>query len=100
MLQLLLETENPFNTMVQPVISLLNMLLGPAILLIGSIGTIYCVFLGLKLAKADEPQEHQKAKNALKNAIIGFALIFVLVVVLKVGITPMENWMKSYTGTT
>lgn len=94
MLQLMLAT-NPFAEMVQPVIDLLDMVLGPAILLIGSIGTIYCIFLGLKLAKADEPQEHQKAKGALKNAIIGFALIFVLVVVLKVGIGPLTEWMES-----
>lgn len=93
----LLTTANPFLTMAEPVISLLDMVTGPAILLIGAVGTIYCIFLGLKLAKADEPQEHQKAKNALKNAIIGFALIFVLVVVLKVGIGPLSNWMSNNT---
>lgn len=101
MLQLMLDTDpvNPFKVMFEPVISLLQQLLTPALLLVSAVGTIYCVFLGLKLAKADEPQEHQKAKNALKNAIIGFVMIFVLIVVLKVGMDPLAQWMNKLAGT-
>ena len=99
MLQLMLDTQNPFKVMFEPVINLLQQLLTPALLLVSAVGTIYCVFLGLKLAKADEPQEHQKAKNALKNAIVGFVMIFVLIVVLKVGMDPLADWMNSIAGT-
>lgn len=92
---MMLDGDNPFTAMVKPIVDLLNMVLTPAITLVGAIGTIYCVLLGVKLAKAEEPQEHQKAKMALKNAIIGFVLIFVLIVVLKVGIGPLTTWMES-----
>lgn len=102
MLQLLLalkqDGSNPFYVMMKPVIDLLTDLLTPMLLLVGAIGTIYCVFLGLKYAKADEPQEQQKAKSALKNAIIGFVMIFVLIVVLKVGIDPLANWVNATSG--
>lgn len=99
MLQLMLaNVDSPFEKMFAPVVELLESLLTPMLLLVGAIGTIYCVFLGLKLAKADEPQENQKAKNALKNAIIGFVLIFVLVVVLKVSMRPLAEWVNGSTN--
>ena len=63
-------------------------------------GADYCIILGAKLAKAEEPQDREKAKNSLKNAIIGFVLIFVLIVVLKLGMTAMQSWMKSNIGGT
>lgn len=51
--------------------------------------------LGAKLAKAEEPQDREKAKFSLKNALIGFVLIFVLLVVLKLGLPAMTTWYQS-----
>lgn len=92
-------TANPFETVSQPVISLLNMALTPALGIVGALGAIYCIILGAKLAKAEEPQDREKAKNSLKNAIVGFVLIFVLIVVLKLGMGAMQSWMTSSVGT-
>lgn len=86
---------NPFETVSAPIIDLLNMALVPAMGIVGALGAIYCIILGAKLAKAEEPQDREKAKNSLKNAIIGFVLIFVLIVVLKLGMTAMQNWMNT-----
>ncbi|MBE5972308.1 MAG: hypothetical protein E7246_07320 [Lachnoclostridium sp.] len=86
---------NPFAAMSDPIISLINSALTPALGLVGALGAIYCVLLGAKLAKAEEPQDREKAKNSLKNAIIGFILIFVLLVVLKVGMSAMTTWMDA-----
>lgn len=84
-----------YDDVVNPIISLLNNLLGPLLGLVGAIGTLYCVLLGVKFAKAEEPQEREKAKSHLKNAIIGFVLIFVLIVALKLGMAEMVKWVKS-----
>lgn len=91
-------TTDAFSQMAEPIVDLLNSALPPIIAIVGAIGVIYCVFLGLKLAKAEEPQEREKAKGHLKNAIIGFVLIFVLMVALNVGIKPLSDWVTNNTG--
>ena len=85
---------NPFDTVSKPIIELLNMALTPALGIVGALGAIYCI-----IAKAEEPQDREKAKNSLKNAIVGFVLIFVLIVVLKLGMTAMQSWMSSSIST-
>ena len=77
----------------RPIVDLLTTVFTVAIPLVGAIGAIFCIVLGVKFAKAEEPQEREKAKTGLKNAIIGFVLIFVLVVALRIGIPVMEAWV-------
>ena len=86
---------NPFEQMMNPIVNLLNMAINPILTLVGAVGTIFCIFLGIKLAKAEEPQDREKANGALKNAIIGFVLIFVLMLALKLGLPAMTAWMES-----
>ena len=81
-----------FDKVTSPIVDLINSLLGPAIGIVGALGAVYCVILGVKFAKAEEPQEREKAKSHLKNAIIGFVLIFVLMVVLRLSIDPLTKW--------
>ena len=87
-----------FSQVVAPIVSLLNSLMGPLLALVGAAGALYCVVLGVKFAKAEEPQEQQKAKGALKNAIIGFVLIFVLILALNLLMPQMINWVNTQTG--
>ncbi len=98
MLTFFLAKADPFGEMTKPIIELLDSALNPIIALVVALGTIYCVFLGAKLAKAEEPQEREKAKQHLKNSIIGFLLIFVLIVALKVGVGPLQEWLKTSTS--
>ena len=85
-------TGSQFDSVVNPVVGLINDLLGPLLAIVGAVGALYCVLLGVKFAKAEEPQEREKAKSNLKNAIIGFVLIFVLLVVLKLLMPVMQEW--------
>ena len=90
------DTEsNPFFKIVEPIVGLIESLFAPAMAIVVAAGTLYCIILGVKFAKAEEPQEHEKAKTHLKNAIIGFVLIFVLVVVLRLSVGPLTTWMNN-----
>ena len=87
--------SNMFESVYAPIVSLLNSLLGPLLAIVGAIGTLYCVLLGVKYAKAEEPQDREKAKSHLKNAIIGFVLIFVLILALNLLLPVMKKWVNS-----
>lgn len=92
---LMVADANPFTEVVKPIVGLIDSAVVPAISLVAALGAIYCVILGAKLAKAEEPQDQQKAKQALKNAIIGFVLIFVLLIALKIGTVQLSNWYQT-----
>ena len=85
------------DTAVKPIVALINSLMGPALALVGALGSLYCVLLGVKFAKAEEPQEREKAKSHLKNAIIGFVLIFVLILALNLSMDPLIAWVEGNT---
>ena len=87
-----------FDSVVAPIVSLLNSILTPMLLIVGAVGALYCVILGVKYAKAEEPQDREKAKGALKNAIIGFVLIFVLILALKLLMPIMVKWVNDNGG--
>lgn len=86
---------NPFTGIVAPIVELLNGLVNPLLLIVVALGTIYAIVLGVKYAKAEEPQDREKAKNALKNAIIGFVLIFVLILALKLLTPALTQWVNT-----
>lgn len=89
-----------FSSVVAPIVSLLNSLMGPLLAIVGAAGAVFCIVLGVKYAKAEEPQDREKAKSALKNAIIGFVLIFVLILVLNLLMPVMIDWVNTNAGST
>lgn len=81
---------------VQPVLEVCKYLVPVMLSVVGSLGLIWCILLGVKYAKAEDPQEHEKAKKALKNAIIGFVLIFILLIMCQSGVTVFTSWWANY----
>ena len=88
-----------FAQVAAPIVSLLNSLMAPLLAIVGAAGALYCVVLGVKFAKAEEPQDREKAKGALKNAVIGFVLIFVLILALNLLMPQMVKWVNKQNGT-
>ena len=60
-----------------------------------AVGTIYCIFLGVKFSKGDEQNSGEKAKKDLIGAVIGSLLIFVLIIALNIAVPILEDWVKS-----
>ena len=84
-----------FAPVIAPILEVLHAILWPAIAIVGAVGTIYCIVLGVKLAKSDEQNSREKAKKDLIGAIIGFVAIFVLIVALKVSLPILQDWVQS-----
>lgn len=83
-----------FSPVIAPILEVINALLWPCIAIVGAVGTIYCIFLGLKIAKSDEQNSREKAKKDLIGAIIGFLIIFVLIVALKIAMPILQSWVQ------
>ena len=65
-------TDVDFHPVIQPILEILDAMLWPAIAIVVAVGTIYCIFLGVKISKADEQNSREKAKKDLIGAVIGF----------------------------
>ena len=89
-------TEKELNSIVKPLIEVLNVLVPVLLGVVGAVGAIWVIFLGVKYAKAEEPQEHEKARASLVHAIVGFVLIFVLLVALQIGLQVFTSWYSNY----
>ncbi|MBP5216300.1 MAG: hypothetical protein J6038_00510 [Bacilli bacterium] len=89
-------SERDLNQIVKPLLEVLGVVVPVLLSVVGALGAIWVIFLGVKYAKAEEPQEHEKARNNLKNAIIGFVLIFVLLVALQIALNVFTSWYKTY----
>ena len=90
-------TGTNFDTVTKPIVDLINSMLSPILAIVGAVGGLYCVVLGVKYAKAEEPQDREKAKGHLKSAIIGFVLIFVLMLALKLAMPILQQWVTDNT---
>ena len=84
------------NSIIQPVLEICHTLVPILLAVVGAVGSLWCILLGVKYAKADDPQEHEKAKKGLINAIVGFVLIFVLLIMLNIGTSVFTQWWESY----
>lgn len=85
--------ENPdLNNVTKPLLDFLDAALWPLVAIVAAVGVIYCVVLGVKIAKMDEQGSREKAKKDLLNAIIGFVLIFVLIISLKLAMPMFRDW--------
>ena len=82
------------GSVVDPIVNLLKTITPFALALVVAVGTLYCIVLGVKFAKAEEPQDREKAKSHLQNAIIGFVLIFVLILALNLLPEILGNWVN------
>jgi len=94
--EILAVSSKELSNIVKPLLDVLEVLVPVLLGVVGAVGALWCIALGVKYAKADDPQEHEKAKNGLKNAIVGFVLIFVLLIALHIAVTYFTNWYINY----
>ena len=89
-------SEKDLSQIVKPLLDVLGIVVPVLLSVVGAVGAIWVIFLGVKYAQAEEPQEHEKARSSLKHAIIGFVLIFVLLVAVQIAVVIFTDWYKNY----
>ena len=88
-------TGSNLEPVAEPIVDLINSVMGPLMAVVLAVASLYCIILGVKYAKAEEPQEREKAKVHLKNAILGFVIIFVLILALNLLTPIMARWVNA-----
>ena len=50
---------NEMNSIIQPILDLCDSLVPVMLMVVGSVGSLWCILLGVKYEKAEDPQEHE-----------------------------------------
>lgn len=65
-----------------PILKLMENILVPLLILVGTAGSIYAVILGVNYSKAEDAGKREEAKKRLVNAIIGIVIMIALLIIL------------------
>lgn len=71
----------------------INAVLWPLLIIVAAAGTIYAVVLGVNMARADSTEKREEAKKRVINVLVGMAIIIGLVLLLKLFISIIPNWI-------
>ncbi len=81
---------------VAPIISILNSLLVPVIILLGTAGMIYGIVLGVQYSKAETADKREELKKRLISAVVGILIALVALILLKIFVqnaATIFNWV-------
>ena len=88
---------------IAPILRVLDSLLLPVIIVLGTAGMIYGIVLGVQFAKAETADKREEAKKRMINAIIGIVIMLILLILMKVftaNAYSIFGWVNEAAGTT
>ena len=94
-------TPKWISNVLQPVLDVLDSLLLPIIIILGTAGLIYGIVLGVQFAKAESADKRDESKKRMINAVIGIVIMLVLLILMKVftaNADSMFGWVDTSSG--
>lgn len=88
-----------YNKVFAPIIKILDAMLWPILILVGTAGSIYAIILGVNFSKAESADKREEAKKRMINAIIGLVVTMILLILLKLFTANAEtiaDWINGY----
>ena len=70
-------------TWLNPILKVLNDIIFPILIVLAAVGTIYAIYLGVMMAKAENAEKREEAKKRIINAVIALVVVVVLVLLLQ-----------------
>ena len=87
------EVDEKFRFM-KTICDALNSLLWPILIVVATVGSIYAIFLGINMAKAEDSSKRDEARKRLINAVIAMGVTIVLILLIQMVIVPnMATWL-------
>ncbi|MBE7074754.1 MAG: hypothetical protein E7376_02090 [Clostridiales bacterium] len=80
---------------VYDIVDVINAVMWPLLIIVAAAGTIYAVVLGVNMARADSTEKREEAKKRVINVLVGMAIIVGLVLLLKLFISQLPNWIPT-----
>ena len=75
-------------------INALDVILWPILIVVASIATLYSIYIGVMMAKAEDQGERDKFKSRFINVIIAMAVTIVIILLLKLVVMPnLQSWL-------
>ena len=93
LLNLLGATISGTYAFLQPVVNAISDLLPPALIIVATAGSIYAVYLGVIMAKAEDQGKRDEAKKRVINAVLALVVIVVLILLLNIFVNNLSNWI-------
>ncbi len=93
------EVDKVFNDVFKPVIDILDSMLLPILILLGTAGSIYAIVLGVNYSKAESADKREEAKKRMINAIIGIVVTLLLLILLKLftaNADTIAKWIQGF----
>ena len=93
------EVNDFYNRVFAPVVDILDAMLVPILILVGTAGSIYAIVLGVNFSKAESADKREEAKKRMINAIIGLVVTVLLLILLKLftaNAQAIADWINSF----
>lgn len=71
-----------YSNIIKPIQNLLENIMTPLLILVGTAGSIYAIVLGVNYSRAEDTSKREEAKKRLINAVIGLVIMVALLIVL------------------
>ncbi len=84
-------TPKWIQELINPVIDILNSMLIPVIVLLGTAGMIYGIVLGVQYSKAETADKREELKKRLISAAIGIGIALVVLIVMAIFIKNADS---------
>lgn len=84
-------SEDPYK-FVKQITGAIGQALFYVILVAASLGTIYAVFLGIQMARANNAEKREEAKKRIIYCVVGIGVAVVLIILLKLFVNNLGAW--------
>ena len=93
------DAQSFYKRVFEPVVEILDAMLVPILILVGTAGSIYAIVLGVNFSKAESADKREEAKKRMINAIIGLVVTVLLLILLKLftaNAQAIADWINSF----
>ena len=66
-----------------PILKVLDEIIWPILIVLAAVGSIYAIYLGVMMAKAENAEKREESKKRIINAVIAIVIVVVLILLMK-----------------